>query len=305
MSDFDPVAFQDFSIELGSGAELGLAITLATMMFSVALGLRPTHFSFFRDSPKLFFVGIVCQLVVLPLMTLGLCMLVVPAPSIALGMILVACCPGGNVSNLLVLLAKGDTALSISLTATSSLAAAFLTPISIVFWSGLYAPTAELLSSIDFNTGSFLLQTLAILAVPLALGMVLAHYFPKLAHSMRKPMVLVSTTGLIIITVFAVAKYWSSFFLIGLSVIGMVIIHNGAAFFIGYLFSSLAGAGIAARRAITYEVGIQNAGLGLVILLTQMDGVGGAAIVIGLWGTWHMIAGLMLVVLFRMSARVW
>ena len=305
MSDFDPVVFQDFSIELGLGAEVGLGVTLAIMMFSVALGLKPGHFRFFRDSPKLFFVGIVCQLVVLPLMTLGLCMLFVPAPSIALGMILVACCPGGNVSNLLVLLSKGDTALSVSLTATSSLVAAFLTPISIAFWSGLYAPTAELLSNIDFNTGSFLLQTLAILAVPLILGMVFAHYLPKRAHTIRKPLVLLSTTGLIVIAVFAVAKHWGSFFLIGFSVIGLVIIHNGAAFLIGYLFSRLVGAGLAARRAITYEVGIQNAGLGIVILLTQMEGVGGAAIVIGLWGTWHMIAGLMLVVLFRMSARVW
>lgn len=293
----------NFTLELGQGSELGMAVALALMMFSVALGLRAEHFRAISTAPRVFLAGVVGQMVILPLLTLAICFLLQPLPSIALGMILIACCPGGNVSNILVLLARGNTALSVALTATSSLAAAFVTPVAIVFWSSLYPPTSNLLTEIDFDAGAFLLQTTIILAVPLALGMLCVKYFTALAQSLQRPLVTLSSMLLILIIVVACIKYLNEFFTLGIGLVGLVALHNGLAFLAGNAVARLSGADRASRRALTFEVGIQNAGLGIVILLTQLGGLGGAAAVAGLWGTWHILAGLLIVALFRRSDR--
>ncbi len=298
-------SIEDFRLELGQTSEIGMAITLATMMFSVALGLRTEHFAFFKHSPRLFFSGVAAQIIALPAVTLLLCFIFTPSPTIALGMILIACCPGGNVSNLLVLLARGNTALSVSLTATSSVAAAFVTPVAIIFWSSLYPPTNELLDRIAFDTASFLVQTSVILALPLFLGMAVAHWFARAAAWLQKPLVMLSSFGLFVIIVTATWRYLDQFALLGLSFFALIILHNAVAFLVGYITARLVGADPRSRRALVFEVGIQNSGLGIVILLTQLGGMGGAAAVAGIWGIWHIIAGLMLVWVFRRGdARV-
>lgn len=291
-----------FQLELGTQSQVVMMLALALMMFSVALGLKKTHFDFIRHSPRIFCVGVLGQLLVLPLLTLALVWVLSPIPSVALGMLLIACCPGGNVSNLLVLLSRGNTALSVSLTAMSSLVAAFFTPIAIVFWSGLYAPTAGLLTRIEFDALAFLAQTALILALPLVLGMLCAHMLPALSVKLRKPLVLVSSFLLGGIIIGSLVAYADALLVLGFALIGIVVLHNACAFLSGYLLACGVGAATADRRAITFEVGIQNAGLGIVILLTQLDGLGGAAAVVGLWGTWHIIAGLILVVIFRYFA---
>lgn len=296
----EPHQIDNFNLELGQSSEIGLAFSLAMMMFSVALGLTPSSFAFLRTSPRAYFIGVFAQLVALPVLTLALCMLIQPIPSVALGMILVSCCPGGNVSNMLVLLARGNTALSVSLTATSSLAAAFITPLAILFWSSLYPPTAQLLTHIDFDAIEFLIQTAVILALPLILGVVCNVYFPRVANLIRRPLVVASTLALVLIIISGSTRYWDSFVSIGLGLIGLVALHNALAFALGNTIARLGRLSTADRRTLTYEVGIQNAGLGIVILLTQMGGLGGAAVVAGLWGTWHIIAGLMLVFYFRL-----
>jgi BASS family bile acid:Na+ symporter len=293
----------DFQLELGQSSEIGMAIALALMMFSVALGLRMEHFSFIREAPRVFVAGLIGQIVLLPLLTLFLVFVMQPIPSVALGMILIACCPGGNVSNMLVLLARGNTALSVSLTASSSFAAAFVTPISIVFWSSLYPPTAELLTSIQFDVLSFLIQTSIILVLPLALGMFCVHYFEKFSAVIRQPLVAVSSILLLLIIVTATIKYWAVFVVLGAGLVGIVAVHNALAFIVGNSVARIAKADVPSRRALTFEVGIQNSGLGIVILLTQMGGLGGAAAVAGLWGSWHIVAGLTLVAVFRFSDR--
>ncbi|MFQ3243520.1 MAG: BASS family bile acid:Na+ symporter [Arenicella sp.] len=300
----EPPRIDDFALELGQGSEIGLALSLATMMFSVALGLKPSSFAFLRAAPRAFLIGITGQLLALPILTITLCVLIQPMPSVALGMILIACCPGGNVSNMLVLLARGNTALSVSLTATSSLAAAFITPVAVIFWSGLYPPTAELLSQIEFDAISFLLQTSVVLALPLVIGIAVNVYLPRLAAAIRQPLVWLSSTTLLVLILVGGARYWSDFVLIGVSLVGLVALHNALAFLLGNMLARLGGVSIADRRALTYEVGIQNAGLGIVILLTQMGGLGGAAVVAGLWGTWHIIAGLILVMVFRVADKL-
>lgn len=299
----DQNALDNFQLDLGTNSEFALALILAIMMFAVALGLRLEHFKFFKEKPRIYIAGVVSQIIGLPLLTLGLCYLINPYPSVALGMILIACCPGGNTSNLLSLFGRANTALSVSLTATSSIAAAFITPISIVFWCSLYPPTRDLLTEINLDIASFLQQTLIILALPLLLGMLIAWRAPKLSLKIQKPLSLIAGLGLIIIIIGACMKYLPILLKMGSAIFALVIVHNALAFLLGYFTGKLTGADIPSRRALTFEVGIQNSGLGIVILLTQLGGLGGAGVVAGLWGTWHIIGGLALVALYRYNDR--
>jgi BASS family bile acid:Na+ symporter len=167
----------------------------------------------------------------------------------------------------------------------------------------LYPPTSELLQTIDFNAWSFLLQTSLILVAPLLLGVTINTYFPKVALRIQKPLVVISTAVLLAIIVMGAYKYWATFVVIGSAVMGLVVLHNALAFFMGNMSARLFRLTTADQRALTFEVGIQNSGLGIVILLTQLGGLGGAAVVAGIWGVWHIVAGLALVVTFVLSDR--
>ena len=295
----NPADIDSFQLELGGGGEAGLAAAIAIMMFAVALSLRTEHFSFFKQQPSIYLAGVFGQIIGLPLLTLGLCFLIQPIPSVALGMILVSCCPGGSVSNILALFGRANTALSVSLTATSSLFAAFLTPISILFWSSLYPPTNNLLTEINLDVVSFLSQTLIILALPLIIGMLIARFTPRIAEKLQKPLAILGAGLLMLVIIVATWQFAPVYLALGLGLIGLVVIHNSCAFALGYLFARIVKADIPSRRAITLEVGIQNSGLGLVILLTQLNGLGGAGAIAGAWGVWHIIGGSALVALFR------
>jgi len=294
ISNIDEIRF-----ELSSSSEIALSLSLAVMMFAVALSLKLEHFRFFKENPKVYFTGVISQIIFLPALTVILCYLTNPHPSVALGMILISCCPGGNVSNLLSMFGKANTALSISLTATSSLAAAFITPLSIIFWCGLYSPTQNLLSEITFDKLNFLFNTFLILALPLLIGVSLLYLFPKFAKKIYNSVSLISAICLLLIIVFAFIEYFEVFLQIGISIIVLIIVHNTLAFLLGYISGLTINASKASARSLTFEIGIQNSGLGIVILLTQLDGIGGAGIVAGLWGIWHIIAGLILVGFFR------
>lgn len=290
-------------IEMGAGSQLVLIAILGTMMFAVALGLRPQHFAFFKTDPKHYFTGVVAQILGLPLLTLGLVYALNPPPSLALGMILVACCPGGNISNILALFARANTALSVSMTATSSVAAALITPISILFWSSLYGPTRALLNEINFDAVDFLLQTLLILGLPILLGMLTVWKLPKLADKLQKPLAMISAIGLVLIILKGFYDYRELVLGAGMMIFPLVVLHNALALALGYFSGRLSGADVPTRRAMTFEIGIQNSGLGFIILLTQLNGLGGTAGITGMWGLWHMIGGGILVFLFRNADR--
>lgn len=288
---------------ISDGTKPVLMGMLALMMLAVALGLKPEHFAFFKTDPKHYFAGVLAQIVGLPLLTLGLVYLLNPAPSLALGMILIACCPGGNISNLLALFGRANTALSVSMTATSSLAAAFITPISILFWLSFYGPTRELLTQIDFDVISFLLQTLLILALPILLGMVIAWKAPDLAAHLQKPLGLIGAMGMVAIIIMGFYGYRDVIPKMFLLVFPLVIVHNALALGLGYFTGLITRADVPTRRALTFEIGIQNSALGFVILLTQISGLGGAAAIAGMWGLWHLIGGGFMVLMFRMADK--
>lgn len=279
--------------------QAGVALALMIVMFSVALGLRVSDFAFLRDQPMLFAGGVISQVVVLPLATFLLILAIKPAASIALGMIVVACCPGGAVSNLLTYLSRGNVAASVALTATSSLLAAILTPTSILFWSHAYEPTATLLKTLDVSPMMFLLQTTFLLALPLILGMVVAAKAPDVAARIKKRTTILGVSVLVSVIIYGIAYFFPVLFpalpLLG----GVVVLHNGLAFATGALAGRILSQVQSTRRALTFEIGIQNSGLALVILLSQLKGLGGAAAIAAVWGVWHLIAGGLLAATFR------
>jgi BASS family bile acid:Na+ symporter len=287
----DIAALDSLQIVLDRVGQAGVALALMLVMFSVALGLRIDDFSFLRNRPVLFLGGVFVQVVVLPLVTFLLILAMQPPASIALGMIVVACCPGGAVSNLLTYLSRGNVAASVALTATSSLLAAILTPTSIIVWSHAYEPTATLLDTLDVSPLLFIGQTTFLLAVPLILGMAVAARAPDVAARIRKHTTILGVSVLVGVIIYGIAYFFPVLFP-ALPLLGtIVIVHNAAAFATGALSGAVLSRRSATRRALTFEIGIQNSGLALVILLSQLKGLGGAAAVAAIWGVWHLLAG--------------
>jgi len=261
------------------------------VMFGVALGLRVRDFRILLAEPTLYIGGIVAQVALLPLITFGLINLISPPPSIALGMIVVACCPGGSVSNLLTYFSRGDVAVSVALTATSSMLAAVLTPAMTLFWAQAYEPTAMLLDSLDVSPLLFIGQTTLLLALPLAAGMILAARAPDLAERIRKRTTVAGAAVLGAAIVYGIVYFYPVLWPAAGLLVGIAALHNAAAFATGAAAGLVLSKRSSARRALTFEVGIQNSGLALLILLSQLKGVGGAAAIAAVWGVWHLIAG--------------
>ena len=295
----DAAALDAIRIDLAPGASLIMPALLSLVMLAVALNLHLSDFAIIKRQPRRFLGAAALQLLGLPLLTLGLVHILNPIPSIALGMIVVACCPGGNMSNFFTHLARGDTALSVALTATSSLFAALMTPISILFWTSLYGPSDELVSAIEVDAISFVVQTAILLAVPLALGMVMAHRFPKTAARVRPGLMVASILALVFLVVGGLASNWEIFTGTAVMVLGIAVLHNALAFGLGAAGARAMGMEAKQRRSVTVEVGIQNTSLALIILLSQFDGLGGAAALVGLWSVWHLCAGAVLAAVFR------
>ena len=299
----DIAALDSLRIVLDPVGQVGVSLALVLVMFSVALGLRVDDFAFLRDKPLLFLGGVVAQVAVLPLVTFLLILTLRPAASIALGMIVVACCPGGAVSNLLTYLSRGNVAASVALTATSSLLAAVFTPVSILAWSQAYEPTAALLRTLEVSPWTFLAQTTFLLALPLVCGMLVAAKAPGAAARIRRRTTVLGVSVLVGVIVYGIAYFFPTLYP-ALPLLGtVVVVHNAVAFATGAA-AGMALSGVSAtRRALTFEIGIQNSGLALVILLSQLRGVGGAAAVAAVWGVWHLIAGACIATMFRFADR--
>ena len=299
----DAAALDQILIPVNPFGQAVLAVALIIIMFAVALGLKLEHFAFMRKSPRFFVGGLLFQLVGLPVATLALILLLSPPASIALGMIVVAACPGGNVSNMMTWAARGDVAYSVSLTAGSSVIAALWTPTAILFWSGIYAPTASLLDTIAFNRLGFVAQTTLMLVLPLTAGMAISHYRPALAKQIRKP---AATSGGSLLAFCVIVGTAQNYSLLApaLSLIAVpIVLHNALAFALGTIAGVVLQAPNAKRRTLTFEIGIQNTGLALVLLIAQLQGLSGAVAIAALWGIWHFFSGGAMIALYRYLDR--
>ena len=268
-----------------------LNICIAFIMFGVALELKLKDFALLWKTPKPIMVGLLSQLIILPLLTYVIIWIGNPTPSIALGMFLVAACPGGNVSNFYSSLSKGNVALSVSLTAIVSTVAIVLTPFNFTLWAGAYGPTSELLEKFNLNIWNVVTTVIIILAIPLFLGMLFNNHYPGITKRITKP---IKRLSIIIFAGFVIAALSANFdhFLEHImEVIFIVFLHNLIALSSGYGSSTFFKLSDPDRRSITIETGIQNSGLALVIIFDFFQGLGGMAFVAAWWGVWHLISG--------------
>lgn len=279
---------------MSSTGLLLLNLILALMMFGIALSLRAADFRQVLRQPKAPLVAMLAQFVLLPAASWLLTMLVPMPAEVALGVILIGACPGGSFSNIMTYLSKGNVALSVSMTGIASLAAALLTPFNFMLYASLNPATKELLTSINVPFENILILVILVLALPLLLGMLTAKLAPNFALKSQGVFRIISLTTLFSFVLLALIKNWQTFADAADWFLLLVLLHNGFALSLGYGLAYLMQLSRADRRAITFETGIQNSGLGLGIIFTFFSEFSGMAIIAAAWGIWHLISGLSL-----------
>ncbi|MFM8450410.1 MAG: bile acid:sodium symporter family protein [Haliscomenobacter sp.] len=276
-----------------------LNICLGFIMFGVALDLKLAQFGALFRSPKSVLVGMSSQLVLLPLVTLGLIWILHPPFGLALGMLLVASCPGGNVSNYATHLSGSNTVLSVSMTTLSTLGAAFTTPFIFTRLQPFIQGEEAVSGALSVNPWAMVWSIVQLILIPLALGFFFQRYLPGLTARLLRPVQRLSM--LIFLGFLAVAivgnlanigKYLPYIFF-------YVLVHNGLALATGYFWGRLYRLPEADVRAVSIETGIQNSGLALVLIFNFFDGRGGMALIAAWWGVWHMVSAFGLALIWK------
>jgi len=282
------------SINFNPESLMALNVIIAIMMFGVSLELAPKDFKRVLKAPKAPILGLLIQFFILPFVTCMVTWWLNIDPILAMGMILVASCPGGTFSNIMTWMAKGNVAVSVSMTGVSSLAASFMTPFNFALYAWLNPNTRSLLTEISIDPISLLLLVTLVLGVPLILGMLVGQRFPTLSRKVEKPLRISALLIMLALAGIAFAKntdqflqYFDLFFL-------LVVAHNGLALLLGYGGAYLAGLPESQRRAISLEVGIQNGALALLIIFTFFPQASGMLLIAAFWGVWHLVSGLIL-----------
>ena len=280
----DPAAIDQVRLNFNPQGLFIINAAIGLMMLGVALELKLDDFKRILVAPKAPLIGLAAQFVLLPAFTFLLTLIINPPASIALGMILVAACPGGNLSNIMTYLARGNCAISVSMTAVSTVAAIVMTPLNLALWGSLNPHTAGILRKVSLSPLDVFITVFIILGVPLCIGLLISRLFPALATKVRKPFKIFSLVFFIGIVAAALAVNWQNFLhYVGLVFIG-VLIHNALALNLGYWSGRLCRLPEPDNRAVSIEVGIQNSGLGLVLVFNFFNGLGGMAILVAWCG---------------------
>ncbi|MGM7699493.1 bile acid:sodium symporter family protein [Microbacterium sp. A84] len=282
----------DVVLSFAPGSLTILNIVLGLIMLGIALDTAPSDFRVVTKHPKPFIIAILAQLLLLPAVTFLLTLVLPVTASMAMGMILVACCPPGNISQVLTHRSGGNVALSVSMTAVGNLLYIIAMPLSIAFWGSLHPTASAVLRQVALDPLKMLLEIVLIIGLPFAVGLLVRAKLPRLAakaHPFVKWFSLIALVGFIVV---ALIGNWSVFVQVLGIILLVVTIHDAVALLLGYSTAVLGGLGTRERKAITFEVGIRNAGLGLGLVFVFFDGLGGMAIVAGWWGIWDIIAGL-------------
>lgn len=286
-------------INFSQGTVNIMNFAIAFIMFGVALGINPKHFTDVIKKPKSAIVGVISQYVLLPAITYLLVIILKPSTAVAMGMILVAACPGGNVSNMISAISKSNVALSVSLTGISTVMSLVMTPLNFAFWGGLYAKHSPLLVPITIEAAEMFRTVFIILGIPVILGMFVGVKFPTFAKKVEKHVQRVSILFFVIFIIGALAGNFSLFLKYIHLIFLLVLLHNGLAFLGGYLLPKALKINEVNSRTISIETGIQNSGLALALIFNPRIfpadlELGGMAFIAAWWGVWHIVAGLIL-----------
>lgn len=269
-------------------------LTLSLVMFGVALDIKVSDFTNLLKSPKPVIVGIISQFILIPLVTFLMIILINPTPSIALGMIMVAACPGGNISNFMTKLAGGNAALSISLTTFASMAALIMTPLNFAIWGSFYEPTASILKTVEVSPMEIARFVLLILGLPLILGMVINNYHPNMASKVSR---FLKPVSILIFLSFIGGAFYNNLdiFMEHIHYVFIIVIaHNSVLLLTGFLFARVNRLSYLDQKTLSIETGIQNSGLGLLLVFSFFDGLGGMALFVAFWAIWDILSGLLI-----------
>ena len=284
----------DIKIHFDSSGLWVLNIAIGIIMFGVALGITMDDFKRLFKKPKIVFVGVLSQFILLPAATFLIILIIKPHPSFALGMMIIAACPGGNVSNFYSKMAGGNAALSVSLTAFATLISIVMTPFNLEFWGSLYEPTASILKTVELNPYDLFKLVSLILGIPLICGMLIKHYHSEMAKKIEKVLKPLSMLVFVALIFVAFSQNLDIFMNYIDLVLFLVIFHNIFAYILGYYTAKSFGLSRRNTITISMETGIQNGGLGLLLIFGFFEGLGGMALLAAFWGIWDVFSGMAL-----------
>ncbi len=276
-----------------------LSMVLATMVFSVALELRIEDFKRVAQTPKAVICGLIPQFLLLPVATWLVTLWLDLPPNIEAAMILVAACPGGSLSNVVTHMGRGNTALSVSISAVASIIALFATPFNFSWMIATNPETASWLKELSIDSSGIYISLFLLLGVPLSLGLLASHRLPQLTDRIRKPLGHFSLIALLLFIVAGLIKERQLLTLGLLPTLLLVVLHNASGLFFGWATSKVMGVSEKDRRAIMIEGGMQNSGLALGIIAVQFNSDLGMVTLASLWGIWHIVSGMSLAYVWR------
>lgn len=267
---------------------------LGAVMFGMGLTLDLKDFKAVLVRPKDALIGCLCQFTIMPLLAVGLSKLFNLPPELALGVILVGCCPGGTSSNVITFLSKGDVALSVAMTGVSTILAPLLTPLLVKLFAGAYVPV---------DVWGMFLSILQVIIAPIALGLLVKRFFPKAAAAVTAYLPAFSTIVITMIVAAVVSANSASLHSCGLLVVAVVILHNICGYGLGFLVARLLKLDSAKCTAVSVEVGMQNSGLACSLASSHFPDLAMASVPGAVFSVWHNISGALLSRLFQRLAK--
>ena len=255
---------------------------LGIVMFGMGMTLKLSDFKVVFTKPKAAIAGIFAQFIIMPGLAFILVQLFQLPPELAVGVILVGCCPGGTSSNVMTFLAKGDVALSVGMTACTTIMAPVVTPALVLLLAG---------QTVDVSFMSMFMSIVQVVFVPIAAGFVINYFFEKFAQGFAKVLPLISVVGISLIIMAVVAANQANVLAVGPLVILVVMLHNVLGYALGYGAARLLGLSKAQRRTISIEVGMQNSGLATSLATVHFAAMPMAAVPGAIFSVWHNISG--------------
>ncbi|MCO8044736.1 bile acid:sodium symporter family protein [Acinetobacter bohemicus] len=255
---------------------------LGLIMFGMGMTMTLGDFKSVLQSPKAVAIGVVAQFLVMPGLAFLLCQLFRLPAEIAVGVILVGCCPGGTASNVITYMARGNTALSVACTSVSTLLAPILTPIMFYLLASQW---------IEINAWSMLISILQVVLFPIFLGLIVRAVLKTRVEAYIQVMPLVSVLAIVAIVAAIIAGSKTQILESGLMILGIVALHNGLGYLLGYWASRLFKLAEIDCRAVAVEVGMQNSGLGVALAATHFAASPVTAVPSAIFSLWHNISG--------------
>ncbi len=287
------------TMSLPAGADVVVKVMVAVFLFGVALDTPFSALVQHFRRPWILAAGVAGQFLLLPLLTLGLCLALDVRGSVAIGMLLISCLPAGNLSNLLTHRARGDVSLSIAMTSVSNLVALVATPALFAFWAGQYEPAQVLLRRINLDPVQMAFEIALLIGVPFLLGMGVGSAWPKVAQRVRRPIDIAILVLLLFVVLGGIASRWNVIITYVDEIVLAVVLQNVMVLLAGWLLAKALRLRAAGVRAMTLEMGVRNTALGLVIALAYFSELGGVVLVAAIWGLWDVASGLTLATFWR------